>query len=124
MSIFKGIKTKNALSRLQEEQLYEFILNEMEANIIRKGLMAKAIAQSEGDEGKSKAAYIKLRLQSLIDENTVMEAIQTIVSPPQSNTAFTAKKNHTASTKKQVKGDTLTNEGSFQESLEKWGDLS
>ena len=124
MSIFRGLKTKNALTRLQEEQLYEYILNEMEANIIRKGLMAKAIAQSNGDEGKSKAVYIKLRLQSLIDENTVMEAIQTTISSSQNDRASSAKPSQTAPSQKKVKGDTLTNEGSFQESVEKWGDLS
>ena len=78
MSLFKGIKTKNALSRLQEEQLYEFISDELEAGNIRKGLMTKALAKSKGDPLKTQAHYINLRLQSLIDENTLMEAIQSI----------------------------------------------
>ena len=79
MSIFIGVKTKIALSRLQEEQVFEFILNELEAGIIRRGLMAKAMTLGHGDEGKIQGEYIKLRYQSLIDENTVMEAIESIV---------------------------------------------
>ena len=83
MSIFKGAKTKIALSRLQEERVYEFILNEMDAGIIRRGLMAKAMTLGHGDEGKTNGEYIKLRFQSLIDENTVMEAIEnTIITEP------------------------------------------
>ena len=78
MSLFRSIKTTAALSRLQEEQLYEFILDEIETGSIRRGLMAKALANSGGNEQKAQADYIKLRLQSLIDENTVMEAIASI----------------------------------------------
>ena len=94
MSLFKGIKTKNALSRLQEEQLYEFISDELEVGNIRKGLMTKALAKSDGDPLKTQAQYIKLRLQSLIDEDTLMEAICSINQkkatqeiPPQVNVA-------------------------------------
>ena len=86
MSLFRGIKSKIALSRLQEEQLYEFISDELEAGNVRKGLMTKALAQADGDPLRTQAEYIKLRLQSLIDENTLMEAIQSIASkhvPPQ-----------------------------------------
>ena len=75
MSLFSGFKTKFALSRLEEERLYEFILNEIESGNVRKGLMAKAISLANGNENKIQAEYIKLRLQSLIDENTVFEAI-------------------------------------------------
>lgn len=36
-----------------------------------------------GDEGKTNGEYIKLRFQSLIDENTVMAAIEnTIITEP------------------------------------------
>ena len=78
MSIFKGIKSQLALSRLQEEQVYEFILNELDAGIVRKGLMAKAMTLGEGSEVKIQGEYIKLRFQSLLDENTIMEAIKTV----------------------------------------------
>ena len=80
MSIFKGIKTKNALTRLQEEQLYEYIANEMETGQIRKGLMAKAVAESNGNESRVNSIYIKLRLQSLIDEGMVLQAISAIAN--------------------------------------------
>jgi hypothetical protein len=80
MSLFRGIKSKIALSRLQEEQLYEFISDELEAGNVRKGLMTKAVARVDGDPLRTEAEYIKLRLQSLLDENTLMEAIEFIAS--------------------------------------------
>jgi len=79
MSLFKDIKTKSALTRLQEEQVYEFILNELDSGIIRRGLMAKAMTIGNGDEGTIRGEYIKLRFQSLIDENTLMDAIESIM---------------------------------------------
>ena len=79
MSFFKGVRTKSALTRLQEEQVYEFILNELEAGKIRRGLMAKAMTIGHGDEGKIRGEYIKLRFQSLIDENTLMDAIESMI---------------------------------------------
>lgn len=78
MSFFKGIRTKQALSRLQEEQVYEFILDEIESGLVRRGLMAKAITLSNGDESKWQGEYIKLRFQSLEDENTIFQAIKKI----------------------------------------------
>ena len=77
MSLFKGIKTKSALSRLQEERLYEYISDELEEGTVRKGLWTKAIALAGGDPLKSQAEYINLRLQSMIDEGTLMDAINT-----------------------------------------------
>jgi len=77
MSLFKGIKTKSALSRRQEERLYAYISDELEEGTVRKGLWTKAIALAGGDPLKSQAEYIKLRLQSMIDEGTLMDAINT-----------------------------------------------
>lgn len=95
MSFFQGIKTKKALSRLQEEQVYEYILDEIELGKVRRGLMAKAITRSNGDESKWQSEYIKLRFQSLLDENTIFEAIKEIQSKnnsSRSNTTINQKK--------------------------------
>jgi hypothetical protein len=54
-------------SRLEEELMYKHILEEMEANIVREGLYAKALANSDGDESKAKALYMKYRVQSIKD---------------------------------------------------------
>jgi hypothetical protein len=68
MSIFDDIIGKNADERLAEEMLYAEAMREIEKNIRRDGLWGKAIAESDGDEKKAKAEYLKLRVQALKDE--------------------------------------------------------
>lgn len=46
-----------------EEEVYEVALLELQSGNIRKGLWAKAFSESEGNEAKSQALYIKLRVQ-------------------------------------------------------------
>jgi len=65
MSIFTSAKAKLAAQKLAEEQLYEFAAEEIAANNIRPGLWAKAIAESDGDDAKAKARYIKLRVEAM-----------------------------------------------------------
>ena len=65
MSIFTSAKAKLAAQKLAEEQLYEFAAEEIAANNIRPGLWAKAIAESDGDDAKAKARYIKLRVETM-----------------------------------------------------------
>lgn len=48
---------------LREEDIYAAALSELELGRTRPGLWAKAYAESDGDEAKSKALYIKLRVQ-------------------------------------------------------------
>ena len=65
MNIFSSAKAKLAAQKLAEEQLYEFAAEEIAANNIRPGLWAKAIAESDGDDAKAKARYIKLRVETM-----------------------------------------------------------
>jgi hypothetical protein len=51
--------------RRDDEQLYEIAARELEANAPRKGLYAKAFAEAMGDEVKTKALYLKLRVAQL-----------------------------------------------------------
>jgi hypothetical protein len=51
--------------RRDDEQLYEIAARELEANAPRKGLYAKAFAEAMGDEAKTKALYLKLRVAQL-----------------------------------------------------------
>ena len=53
----------NNVVKVSEEDLYAAALAEAEAGTTRPGLWAKAFADSEGDENKRKALYIKLRVQ-------------------------------------------------------------
>ena len=66
-------KTSNNLlstpeERLDEEKLYEFVINELKSGERREGLWTKAMVLTSGDENKIRLEYIKLRIQSLLDE--------------------------------------------------------
>ena len=50
-----------------EEALYKQVLDEVDSGVMRKGIYAKALADSSGDGGKAQSLYIKYRVQSLID---------------------------------------------------------
>jgi hypothetical protein len=52
----------------EEEALYKQVLDEVESGVMRKGIYAKALADSSGDGGKAQSLYIKYRVQSLAEE--------------------------------------------------------
>ena len=52
----------------QEEAFYKQVLEEVESGQMRKGIYAKALADSSGDGGKAQSLYIKYRVQSLVEE--------------------------------------------------------
>jgi hypothetical protein len=74
MGIFNRFKNKdlkddsNPFSRKADESLYQQALQELESDSINKGVYAKALADSSGDEAKAHSLYIKYRVQSLLDE--------------------------------------------------------
>lgn len=51
---------------IDEDAIYEVVANEMESGKTDKGLWTRLFAQCDGDENKTKAAYIKHRASSLI----------------------------------------------------------
>jgi len=64
-----GIKDVfNQAPSIEEEALYKQVLDEVESGVMRKGIYAKALADSSGDGGKAQSLYIKYRVQSLMDE--------------------------------------------------------
>ena len=73
MNLIKQIanKMKGIEGRDREEIIYASVLEELEKGKKKKGLWAKAIADSEGDKDKIEALYIKYRVQSFED---VMES--------------------------------------------------
>ena len=52
------------IAKVSEEDMYAAALAEVQSGATRPGMWAKAFAESEGDENKSKALYIKLRVQN------------------------------------------------------------
>lgn len=55
--------TEDNVPALDEEAIYAEALAELKAGTARPGLWAKAFAESEGDENKSQALYMRLRVQ-------------------------------------------------------------
>jgi hypothetical protein len=63
----KTMAEQNSVAKVSEEDMYAAALVEIQSGTARPGLWAKAFADSEGDENKSKALYIKLRVQQEIE---------------------------------------------------------
>jgi hypothetical protein len=68
MGIFDKVKKTTINSRRYEEKLYEVALEEVESGEIRKGLYAKALSKADGDKEKADGIYLKLRVQSILDD--------------------------------------------------------
>ena len=68
MGIFDKVKKTTIASRQREEILYGVALEEVENNEIRKGLYSKAISKADGDKEKADGIYLKLRVQSIMDD--------------------------------------------------------
>jgi len=63
----------SANERLSEEFLFEQVAHEMDKGELRKGLWLKAFSEGDGDTNKAESIYVKLRIQSLIDEDVIAE---------------------------------------------------
>lgn len=68
MGWIDDLRSKVALGRKIEEQLYLAVAGELERGVINQALWLKALEQANGDERRQTAAYIKLRIQALRDE--------------------------------------------------------
>jgi len=78
MKFFDRIKASTAVSRLLEEKMYKTVLDELSDGIRRDGLWAKALAKSNGNDGKAKSLYIEYRVQSIKDETEITKVNQEI----------------------------------------------
>jgi len=64
---------------MNEEEIYELISEEIESSSTKKGLWTKAFSESEGDEQKTRALYIKYRFDQInqpqpqIDQETIVK---------------------------------------------------
>lgn len=59
--------TNQHLDELNENDLWETVLSEYDSNNRIKGLWAKCFANADGDENKAKAAYLRARIDELIN---------------------------------------------------------
>ncbi|MFA6395454.1 MAG: hypothetical protein WCW84_05765 [Sulfurimonas sp.] len=68
--MFDSIKKALIQNREDDALLYEYVLTEIENDVILKGLWAKAMALSEGYDNKIQPLYMQYRVQSIKDEFT------------------------------------------------------
>jgi predicted DNA-binding protein len=68
--MFDTIKKVLIQNREDDALLYEYVLTEIENEVILKGLWAKAMALSEGNDNKIQPLYMQYRVQSIKDEFT------------------------------------------------------
>jgi len=71
--MFNFLKQKAIDKRANDDMLYEYVLEEMENNIIVKGSWAKALANSDGDNQKANSIYMKYRVQTIKDAFAILQ---------------------------------------------------
>ena len=72
MGLFNKSKDdSNAFKRKGEEAYYHQALTELESGKVNKGVYAKALAESSGDDAKTESLYLKYRVQSIADEGAI-----------------------------------------------------
>ena len=71
--------TKRFITKEAENQLYAKASEDMENNIIHKGIWTRAFAKAEGNEAKQKALYIELMVQHYKDEIRAGEELEMIL---------------------------------------------
>ncbi len=74
MDLFTSIREKGISYRPTDEEFYAEVLREVESDVRRSGLWARALSDSNMDKDKASAVYIKLRVQSLKEEFSILIA--------------------------------------------------
>ena len=65
MHLFEFLNGRSDGTSKQEELLFEFVANELEEGTLSKGLWTKALAETNFDDTRARALYIKMRVASL-----------------------------------------------------------
>ena len=67
---FENVKSRllGLDGRLIEDEIYRIVWEEIESNELDRSAQARSIEEGAGDEGKTRAAYIKHRVRRLKDE--------------------------------------------------------
>ena len=73
--MFDYFKKKAIENRVNDELLYEYVIEELESGTKVKGLWAKAYANSDGDSNKIEPLYMQYRVQSIKDIFSSMEIL-------------------------------------------------
>ena len=71
LGIFDKLKLDSASTRLSDDDLFEQAYDELQNDELIKSVWARALSESDGDEKKAEALYLKLRVQQIKDEKHV-----------------------------------------------------
>jgi hypothetical protein len=69
------VKMNVKMDSLEEEKLYEFVMDELENGMVRKGVWGKAVAKSNGNDSQIKSNYLDLRVKSLKNDANLIRSI-------------------------------------------------
>lgn len=73
--MFNFIKKRQISARFEDEILFEYVLDELEAGIKIRGLWAKAYANAVGDSNAVEPLYMQYRVQSIKDYLVALKII-------------------------------------------------
>jgi hypothetical protein len=76
MKFFEKDPLEDAYLRLAENELYDVVTREVMSDQVMPGIWGRAFSDTQGDMDKSKALYIKYRVQDLMDRAVVEQARQ------------------------------------------------
>lgn len=68
MAFWKFVKDKAAIDRLQDEAIHAAAMEEINSGRRRDGLWTKAIIESNGEESRTKIAYLRLLVTAIRDD--------------------------------------------------------
>ena len=68
LPIFDKLLPENPKSRLSDDDLFERALDEVQNKKMVKAVWARALSESDGNEKKAEALYLKLRVQQIKDK--------------------------------------------------------
>lgn len=80
MSIFSGFKRAGIANRKADEILYSVVAQELSEGIRHEGLWLMALERANGNTDLQTAEYIKLRIQSLRDDISIVTSVTSINS--------------------------------------------
>jgi hypothetical protein len=68
MEFFDFLKGHASAPDARDESIYEFIASELAQKQVKQGLWTKALADSEWDEAKAKASYVRMRYEQIKEQ--------------------------------------------------------
>jgi ankyrin repeat protein len=73
--MFEKFRKMNIAHRKTDEALYSMVAQEMDSGVRNNGLWLKALEKAGGNKEKQLAEYIKLRIQSLKDDVSILSEL-------------------------------------------------